>query len=285
MEYTIRDVTDCPIGIFDSGVGGLAVLKTLSRLLPREDFLYVADTAHAPFGEKSAADILAYTTAVVSFLARQNVKFIVLACNTASAVALDTLQTTPSIPLVGTIRPSAEAAVRATRRGVIGVLATRRTKATEAYARAIHALRPDVRVQTIACPLLVSLVEEGRRDDPALLPMIEKAVVPLLRGKNAADILILGCTHFSFLRRTFERVVSARAPRAVMIVDSSEATAHAAVETLEAAALCRTGHARGTIQYAVTDDTRFVNVAQSLLGRPLTNVAHIHLPGVSPRGT
>ncbi len=212
------DSDERPIGVFDSGVGGLTVFREISRLLPGQPLIYLGDSARVPYGTKSAATIIRYSLEAAQHLAERDVKMMVVACNTATAAALPTLQARLSIPVVGVIEPGARAAV-ATTSGKIGVIATEGTVKSQAYSRAIHALRPDVEVIESAAPLFVPLAEEGWANTHVAREVAEIYLSPLIDA--GIDTLVLGCTHYPILRGTIEKVVGDR----VRIVDSAETTA------------------------------------------------------------
>ncbi|MEA2649503.1 MAG: glutamate racemase, partial [Candidatus Binataceae bacterium] len=210
-----------PIGVFDSGIGGLTVLKELTALLPGEDFIYLGDTARLPYGTKSNEVIVRYSRENTEFLLAKGIKLLVVACNTSSAVALGEIERHTMVPVIGVIDPGARAAVKASRTGKIGVIGTEATIASGAYTRAIQNLKPRAEIYTRACPLLVPLVEEGWTDNE----IAERTVTHYLESLKASgiDTLLLGCTHYPLLRAMFERVLGPR----VKIVDSAIATAAA----------------------------------------------------------
>ncbi len=205
-----------PIGIFDSGLGGLTVVAALMRRMPHESILYLGDTARLPYGTKSAQTVLRYTKRNLSFLLNRGVKAVVVACNTASALALDDIEV--PVPTWGVIQPGAARAATISK-GRIGVIATDSTTRSQAYPRALKALRPDLEVMSVACPLLVPLVEVGWLDDAISTAICEKYVEPLLRW--GMDTMVLGCTHYPMLRSTLQKLVGAEIP----LVDSAEVVA------------------------------------------------------------
>lgn len=214
-----------PIGVFDSGVGGLTVFRELVRALPNESLIYLGDSARLPYGTKSRDTIIRYAREATAFLLRRNVKALVIACNTATAAALPTLQNELSVPVIGVIEPGARAAVVATR-GRVGVIATEGTVRSGAYTAAIRRFDSSLAVIEVACPLFVSLAEEGWADTRVAREVAEIYLTPLL--DEGIDTLVLGCTHYPILRNTIEEVVG----ELVTIVDSAETTAHAVCETL-----------------------------------------------------
>ncbi len=209
---------DRPIGVFDSGVGGLTVANALIRRLPGESILYLGDTARLPYGTKSVETVKRYSERNVSFLLDRSVKAVVVACNTASALALDHLDA--STPIWGVIQPGAQVAVQHSR-GRVGVIATEATVASAAYADAIERLRPEIEVFSRACGLFVPLVEEGWTDDPVTEAVAHRYLAPLLSAE--IDTLVLGCTHYPMLRPLLTRIVGP----GIALVDSAEAVADA----------------------------------------------------------
>ena len=191
---------DAPVGVFDSGVGGLTVAREIMRQLPDEKIVYFGDTARVPYGSKSPDTIIRYVRQIVRFLKTKNVKFIVTACNTASAFALDTVAAEIDIPMIGVIRPGAKTAAETTRNGRIGVIATEGTIASGMYNRHILALRPDVEVYGKACPLFVHLVEAGWLNGDRITEEVATRYLAELKEKDV-DTLILGCTHYPLIRK------------------------------------------------------------------------------------
>ena len=259
-----------PVGVFDSGVGGLTVLRALARALPSEDFLYLGDTARLPYGTKSPESIRRYALQAAALLRERGVKCLVVACNTASAVALDELAAEfAPVPVLGVVEPGAAAACAATRSGHIAVVATESTVRGGAYQSAIHRRRPDATVASRACPLFVALAEEGWTDGPVVEAVIHRHLDDLFATDAAAhpDTLVLGCTHFPVLAPAIRKVLG----NGVAIVDSAETTAAALAEVLDAATLRRpAGEAGGRIELMATDSAeRFARVGGTFLGRPL----------------
>ena len=194
-----------PIGVFDSGVGGLTVVKELMEQLPNERIIYYGDTARVPYGNKSRETVIRYSREITEFLCEQNVKAIVVACNTASALALDELNKTVDIPIIGVVKPGARAAADASRKGKIGVIATRATVNSGIYEAYLKGKRPDTEVFAKACPLFVPLVEEGLTDDPITDSIIHRYLDELL--EKGIDSLVLGCTHYPLLKDSIARAV------------------------------------------------------------------------------
>lgn len=208
-----------PVGIFDSGLGGLSVVAPIRRLLPRESLIYVADSAHCPYGEKPADYLRERAVAISEFLMRQSCKAIVVACNTATVATVKLLRERFDIPVVG-LEPAVKPAAAVTRSGVIGVLATTHTLESEQFGRLLERHAASLKVIGEACPGWVDAVEQGRLDGPETEALVERHVRPLLAG--GADTLVLGCTHYPFLRTVIERI----AGPAVAVLDTGEPVAH-----------------------------------------------------------
>ncbi len=255
-----------PIGVFDSGVGGLTVLKALRRALPGEDLLYLGDTARLPYGTKSPASIARYACQATRHLQAQGIKLLVVACNTASAVALDDLRAQMApLPVIGVVEPGAKAAVT-TRPGASHlVMATEATVRLGAYRRAVTTLDPDATIQELACEMLVSLAEEGWTDGEIATAIVRRYLAQLPRDARNPDCVILGCTHFPLLQSAIAGVL---AP-GTAIVDSASTTAEAARTLLEALELLRPREA-GTLRLFATDGaSRFARVGGRFLGEAL----------------
>lgn len=256
-----------PIGVFDSGVGGLTVLAALRAQLPWENFLYLGDTARVPYGTKSDESVQRYALQAVQLLAGRGVKAVVVACNTASAAALPLLRRRfPALPLVGVVEPGARAAVAASRNGHIAVVATEGTVRGGAYQRAIRALAPTARVDAVAAGLFVALAEEGWLDGPIAQAAAQRYLAPLFAdAADAPDTLVLGCTHFPLLRGVIGTVAGPR----VRIVDSAATTATALHGLLLARnlAVAASPQAAPSMRFLVTDDSaRFLRAAALFLG-------------------
>jgi glutamate racemase len=259
-----------PVGVFDSGVGGLTVLRALVHALPDEDFVYLGDTARLPYGTKSPESIRRYALQAAGLLHTRGVKCLVVACNTASAVALDALAAEfDPIPVLGVVEPGAAAACAATRSGRIAVVATESTVRGGAYQAAIRRRRPDAVVEARACPLFVALAEEGWTEGPVVEAVIHRYLDGVfVDGSHPhPDTLVLGCTHFPVLAPSIRHVLG----DGVAIVDSAATTAAALVGVLGQAGLRRAaGRAAGTVVLLATDSAeRFARVGGTFLGRPL----------------
>src|SRR5947199_1934333 len=236
-----------PVGVFDSGIGGLTVGKGLCDLLPNESICYLGDTARVPYGPKSSETVQRYAVELAGMLMRKNAKALVVACNTVSSVALPLLANKFSVPVIGVIEPGARAALQATRNRHIGVIGTRATIRSGAYEKALRATDNNVRVSSRACPLLVPLIEEGLLDDAVTDQMIMRYLQPLLA--DGIDTLVLGCTHYPFLAGAILRVVN----RHITLVDSAQNCATAVQETLDRHSLRSPTAEGGELHVALTD--------------------------------
>ncbi|MBI5827132.1 MAG: glutamate racemase [Deltaproteobacteria bacterium] len=254
-----------PIGIFDSGIGGLTVLREITRLLPGENTIYLGDTARVPYGNKSRETVERYSLEIAHFLLRHGIKMLVAACNTASAYALDRLKKELAIPVIGVIEPGAKAALRATRTRRVGVIGTEGTIRSNAYSSAIKALDPDVSTFTKACPLFVPLAEEGWTDDDVTLSVAERYLGEL-KG-HGIDTLVLGCTHYPLLKGVLAKVMGA----GVTLIDSAESTAEEVKRVLTERDMLHPGaQARAEHRFFVTDSPeRFVTVGRRFFGERL----------------
>lgn len=259
------------IGIFDSGVGGLTVFRSIAHRLPAEPIVYLGDTARVPYGTRSAETVIRYAQSCADVLLERGLKVLVVACNTVSAVALDVLRDRLDIPVIGVIEPGSHAAVRITRNGRIGVIGTNATIASGEYTRVIRSLAPQVEVVAKACPLFVPLAEEGWTDGP----VPREVAATYLRDPIEAgiDTLVLGCTHYPLLAP----VIAATAGAEVMLVDSAEATAAVVVETLTAMGrLAPCASLRR--EFLVTDaPEKFAEVGRRFLGYDVGAVAWVDI--------
>lgn len=249
------------IGVFDSGVGGLTVAAALRRRLPRESILYLGDTARLPYGSKSPDTVTRYTRRNIEFLTERGVKAVVVACNTASALALPHLD--PHVPTWGVIEPGARKAAEVSR-GRVGVIATEATVLSDAYPRALRALRPDLEILSQPCPLFVPLVEEGWHDDPITEQVAERYLRPLLDAR--VDTLVLGCTHYPLLKSVLRRAAGPE----VTLVDSAEVVAEVVAAGLAAGGIEAADHAPEH-HVCVTDaGEKFHRLAGRILGEDVT---------------
>jgi len=266
-----------PIGVFDSGVGGLTVVRALRRVLPGEDVVYLGDTARVPYGNKSPRTVERYSLACQQFLLDRRVKLVLIACNTASANALPALEAASPVPVIGAVDPGAASALAATRNRRIGVIGTLGTIRSGAYAKAIGARDPSATLSQLACPLFVPLAEEGwtdETDDVAAL-VARRYLAQLFERDPQIDTLVLGCTHYPILRDVLGRVANDLAGHDVAIVDSATAMAEAAREALGTGANRRS--TAGRLDCYATDTSRLEEVAPRFLGEPLTGFELVDL--------
>lgn len=255
-----------PIGVFDSGLGGLTVAHAIMRRLPSESLVYFGDTARVPYGPKSPDTVRRYSREIVAFLLDQGVKAIVVACNTATAHALPMLRDELDVPVLGVVDPGARAAVRASRSGRIGVIATDGTIRSGAYVRAIHQAAPDANVTALACPLFVPLVEEGWTDHDATRLIAHEYLEPFRR--EGVDTLVLGCTHYPLIKPLIAEVVGPD----VRLIDSAEETAADTVRMLDERGLA-TSSAEGAYRFIASDDPQqFLALGQRFLGDAIERV-------------
>lgn len=262
-----------PIGVFDSGVGGLTVARALMDLLPDERILYIGDTARGPYGPRDQREVRRFTTEIVDWLHAQNVKLVVAACNTATAAALDRDPIPAPVPTVGVIAPAVAAAVAATRSGRIGVVGTVGTIRSQAYERAAALAAPDVELHAQACPRFVPFVEQGRTTDPDVLRVAGEYLAPLQAA--GVDTLILGCTHYPLLTGVIGHVMGPE----VVLVSSAEATARSVFSKLVDDDLMAA--AGGPNRYVATGDgSAFARLAARFLGPRITAV---ELEDIVPR--
>jgi glutamate racemase len=259
---------DQPIGIFDSGVGGLTVLKAIRDELPSENLVYLGDTARLPYGTKSPLSIARYAKQAAAKLEEQGIKLLVVACNTASAVALDALRAQLSpLKVIGVVEPGAAAAVSARPRGTHLVLATEATVRLGAYRHAVEARDPAATVRECACELLVALAEEGWTEGEIAARIIERYLAEATDDDFQADTIILGCTHFPILKAAIAAVASTD----VLLVDSASTTATVVSQTLDSIGMRRRRNEPGRLRFLATDGaTRFARVGGQFLGQPLS---------------
>ena len=255
-------MSSAPVGIFDSGLGGLTVAHAIFERLPAESTLYFGDTARVPYGPKSPETVRRYSLEIMRWLLQQGVKAIVVACNTSTAHALEALRAAAPVPVLGVIEPGARAAVAASNGQPIGVIGTAGTIKSRAYERAIHALAPGAEIVVRACPLLVPLVEEGWLNHPATELVAEEYLAPV-RGKNVTT-LVLGCTHYPLIKPLLQEVIGT----GVLLIDSAAETAKALELTLLREGLqAPAGGEPAQHRFVVSDDPeRFRRVGAGFLG-------------------
>lgn len=260
------------IGIFDSGVGGLTVLREIVSVLPQEDTIYLGDTARVPYGTKSPETVIRFARQITSFLVSRDIKLLVVACNTASAVALNELKAEFPIPIVGVIEPGAVRAASVTRSGRVGVIGTAGTIRSSAYTKAIKRINPDIEVITAACPMFVPLAEEGWTDNE-VAKLTARIYLQKLK-EHGIDTLVLGCTHYPLLKRVITEVMG----DGVKLVDSAEETARTVREILTAAGELRPPTEIGNHHFFVTDvPAGFIRAGNRFLGGEFGDVYQVAL--------
>ncbi|KAA0876678.1 glutamate racemase [Nitrincola tapanii] len=260
----MTEIDQRPIALFDSGVGGLTVLNAIRQRLPNENVIYLGDTARVPYGTKSALSIVRYAEQALHTLMEYDIKALVIACNTASAVALEPLRAQyPGLCLLGVIEPGAEAACQLSSEARIGVIATESTVNNQAYQKAILKIRPEAHIRAAACSLFVALAEEGWHDGELVEAIIERSLQPLFTEfgtQPALDTLVLGCTHFPALKDAISKVVGAQ----VRLVDSADTAAEALYHALAQRHALNDANGIGQVRFLVTDGPeRFVRVARN----------------------
>lgn len=263
---------DLPIGMFDSGVGGLTVLREVMAQLPQESTVYFGDTARVPYGSKSRDVIIRFSLEIGQFLRQEKVKMIVVACNTASAFALPELSAKFDLPIVGVIEPGARAALGATKTKRVGVIGTEGTIESQAYTEAIHKLDQEIAVFGQACPLIVPLVEEGWLDKPVAREIVKEYLTPLL--KNKIDALVLGCTHYPLLKNILRDVAGSN----VQLIDSAQETARAVARKLKEGKLESSNAMPVVRRFFVSDaPEKFEKVGQRFLGHEIPGVKRVDI--------
>ena len=256
-----------PIGVFDSGLGGLTVAKAIKEKLPNENIVYLGDTARVPYGNKSTLLVTGYATQITNFLLGENAKLIVVACNTASALALPALQSKFLVPILGVIIPGSQAAVHATRNKHVGVIGTTATINSNAYTQALREIESSIQITTQACPLFVPLVEEGWLNGP----VPSEITASYLKNINVenVDTLILGCTHYPLLKPMIQDIVNDN----TVLIDSAETVAEEVAIILIEKKMSADSSNKGLLKCFVTDSpVQFENIAKRFLGYSLNNV-------------
>ena len=265
-----------PIGVFDSGIGGLTVVNAIQRHLPNEDIIYVGDTARVPYGSRSPGTVIEYATQIASYLDNAGVKEILVACNTASAVALETVASQTSLPVSGVIVPGAEAAANLTTTGPIGVIATRATITSNAYRNALRKTAPATEVVSVATPLLVPLIEEDCIDESFTMEILQHYFVS--SRLNECSSLILGCTHYPLLVEQIARVFGKP------VADTPTATALALAQNLSQRNARNKSDEQGSLSVLLTDDAdRSLEILSRRLGVLITTTKKIELPELNVR--
>jgi len=275
---------DLPIGVFDSGVGGLTVLNALRKAMPHENLVYLGDTARVPYGTKSSVSVIRYAEQAAAALIERNIKLLVVACNTDSAVAIEPLQNLyPQLKVMGVIGPGAEASCKVSAAGSIGVIATESTVNNNAYQNAILHLNPSASVTALPCSLFVALAEEGWHSGELVESIVAECLKPLKADESESlDTLVLGCTHFPALKGAISHVMG----KGVALVDSAETTAKAVEKSLNENELINHQPDRGAVQFLVTDGPeRFARVAANFYDEDiylpeiqLVDIQHFNVP-------
>lgn len=255
------------IGVFDSGLGGLTVFKVLARRMPEESLIYFGDTAHVPYGSKSPEAIARYSSMIATFLAERGIKLLVVACNTSSAWALPAIRRAVKVPVIGVIEPGARGALGVTRGGRVGIIGTEATVKSGAYEKAIKSLKKGVRTAAVACPLFVPLVEEGWWNGAVVESVARRYLAPLKKAR--VDTVILGCTHYPYLKPVLARVLGPR----VRLIDSAEETARETQSALRSLGLRAPRGARGRREFYASDaPERFRRLARRMLGARIAKI-------------
>ncbi len=263
-----------PIGIFDSGVGGLTVFKEIRRQLPGEDIIYLGDTARVPYGIRSPKTVLKYSIANTDFLRSQNIKLLVIACNTASAVATQSLRQTYNIPVIDVVGPGARGAAAVTKNNRVGIIGTEGTIRSGAYEKEIKRLNDGIAISTQSCPLFVPLAEEGwcERNDQVVLLTAQRYLRPLVA--NGIDTLVLGCTHYPLLKDAIQETVG----EGITLIDSAEETAVEVTAALKSRAIMNRSGKNGSNTFYLTDiPHRFTETGRRFLGQEMHNVSVIDI--------
>ncbi|MCI0454446.1 MAG: glutamate racemase [Candidatus Dadabacteria bacterium] len=261
-----------PIGIFDSGIGGLTVVREIFRKLPGENIIYLGDTASVPYGTKSSETVIKYSQINSRFLVSKGIKLLVVACNTASAVSLTGLRWDLEIPVMGVIEPGARKGVRITKTGKVGVIGTPSTIKSGAYKKAMENMAPEIKVYSKACPLLVPLAEEGWTDGEIAQLTARRYLEPL--KESGIDVLILGCTHYPLLKSTIQKVIG----EDVALVDSAEETALEIERTLKENGISNEGSYSTQREFYLTDVSEtFIAIAERFLGEKVERVEQVDI--------
>ncbi|MCM8784434.1 MAG: glutamate racemase [Candidatus Omnitrophica bacterium] len=263
--------SDNPVGVFDSGIGGLTVVKELLRVLPQERFIYFGDTARVPYGNKSKETIIRFTLENILFLLKQDVKLVVIACNTSSSIALPLIKQYFRIPILGVVIPAVKESVYATRNKRIGIIGTRATIESGTYEREIHRLDPEIKVFAKSCPLFVPLIEEGWLEGNVVEKVVRDYLAPL--KEKEIDTLILACTHYPLLKKMIKKFMG----KEILLIDSAREVAIEAKELLNQESLLYAGKRRASaLACYVTDKSDiFQEIGSRFLGRRLENIHEI----------
>ncbi|WP_080874207.1 glutamate racemase [Oceanobacillus timonensis] len=249
-----------PIGVIDSGVGGLTVVHELMRQLPKEPLIYLGDTERCPYGPRTEEEVKQFTWEMVHFLLEKNIKMLVIACNTATAFTIKDLHEKLDIPVIGVIKPGARAAIKSTENDYIGIIGTEGTVRSEAYSYALRQIKSEIEVLSLACPAFVPMVEKGLLDGPEAKQVVEKALVPIIEH-DKMDTLILGCTHYPLLKDTIQEVVGEE----IKVISSSEETARETSTTLDIHQIANDNGQMPLHQFYATGDLEiFIDITQKI---------------------
>jgi len=262
---------EAPIGVFDSGIGGLTVVGEIFRALPGEGVIYLGDTARVPYGIRSPETVVRYSLECARFLISRGIKLLVIACNTASAIALESIRAASPVPVIGVMEPGARAAAAATSNRRVGVIGTQATVRSGSYERAIRGIDPSIGVFSLACPLFVPMVEEGWLTGQIPLLTASKYLAGL--RDSGIDTLVLGCTHYPLLKPVISEVMEG-----VALIDSATETAREVREELEREGMLRAGGGEPEREFYVTDDPeKFRSVGERFLGQGIENIKRVEL--------
>lgn len=260
-----------PIGVIDSGVGGLTVAHELMRQLPKEKLIYLGDTARCPYGPRSKEEVQKFTWELVGFLLKKNIKMLVVACNTATAFTLADLQQKLDIPVIGVIQPGARAAIKFTKNNHVGVIGTEGTIRSEAYTNALKQIKADIHVNALACPLFVPMIEQGVLNGDQALKVVQDTLNPM-KIKNHMDTLILGCTHYPLIKDIIQEVIGNH----VTVISSSEEMARETSTILEVHQLLNKNRQVPVHQFYTTGEMEvFVKISESLFQQPDSQMVKI----------
>ena len=259
-----------PIGIFDSGLGGLTVLKEVKKILPSEDIIYFGDTARVPYGTKSRETVVKFSVQNADFLVSLDIKMIIVACNTSSSFSLPTLRRRYDIPVIGVIEPGARGAAKATKKMKVGVIGTRATISSGVYESEIEKINPKIKITSLACPLFVPLVEEGWLKEDVTLEVARRYLGPLKR-KNI-DVVVLGCTHYPLLKSAIRRILG----KGVRLIDSATQTARAVKKVIHEKNIYNRRKSKGNYIFYVSDEPRlFEKIGSRFLGSKIVNIKKV----------
>ena len=258
----MKTLTNAPIGLFDSGVGGLTILSALQKVLPSENIIYFGDTAHVPYGNKSKIAVTKYSTDIVKFLENKKVKFIIVGCNTASALALPSIKKIAKVDLLGVLLPAAKEAAKSTKNGKIAVIATQATVNSNSYKNELLKINKNLKIYQFACPLLVPLIEDKKLLNTLLPTMLKYYLAPV--KKCGADTLILGCTHYPIIKKQIAKMLGTK----VKLIDSAQNTALETKNILAQKNLLNTCAKKGKIKAYTSDAPKhFETLARAILGQ------------------